>query len=255
MEWYIGASLELRAENQISVEDVQLYPNVSQKKVRCVVTVSNFGKKEKKGTLSFNPKILTDGRTLSSQLLTTSFRPGKNTITYDYDMGENTVLWNEFSPVCYQMDVILTQGKKTSAFSARFGMRNLSTSGSVLMNNGDRIYLRGTLECCIFPLTGTPPTDKEGWNKVFSVAKAYGLNHLRFHSWCPPQAAFEVADDMGFYLQVELPLWSLTVGKDTTANRFLDEEADRILRERRQPSFVLFNECRKSSLHFRTLTF
>lgn len=234
--------LELRAENQISVEDVQLYPNVSQKKVRCVVTVSNFGKKEKQGTLSFNPKILTDGRALSSQLLTTSFRPGKNTITYDYDMGENTVLWNEFSPVCYQMDVILTQGKKTSAFSARFGMRNLSTSGSVLMNNGDRIYLRGTLECCIFPLTGTPPTDKEGWNKVFSVAKAYGLNHLRFHSWCPPQAAFEVADDMGFYLQVELPLWSLTVGKDTTTNRFLHEEADRILKEYgNHPSFCLMS--------------
>lgn len=234
--------LELRAENRLSVEDVQLYPDVTRKTVRCIVTVSNLNKKEKKGTLTFSSKLLTDGKTLSLQSLSASFRPGKNTVMYDYDMGGDVVLWSEFSPVCYQMDVALKQGKKSSGFSARFGMRNLSTSGSVLMNNGERIYLRGTLECCIFPLTGTPPTDRAGWDKVFSVAKSYGLNHLRFHSWCPPRAAFEVADDMGFYLQVELPLWSLTVGKDTATNKFLYEETDRILKEYgNHPSFCLMS--------------
>ncbi|WP_455498444.1 sugar-binding domain-containing protein [Coprobacter sp.] len=234
--------LELRAENQISVEDIQLYPDIIRKKVHCVVTVSNFGKKEKKGTLLFTSKMLVGEKALPSRLLTASFRPGENIITYDYDMGNDPVLWSEFSPACYQMDVVLTQGKNTSGSSARFGMRNLSSSGSMLKNNGERIYLRGTLECCIFPLTGTPPTDREGWNKVFSVAKSYGLNHLRFHSWCPPRAAFEVADDMGFYLQVELPLWSLTVGKDAATNRFLYEETDRILKEYgNHPSFCLMS--------------
>src|SRR5690606_40332890 len=55
------------------------------------------------------------------------------------------------------------------------------------------VFLRGTLDCAIFPLTGYPPTDHEGWEKVFGTAKAYGLNHIRYHSWCPPKAAFEVA--------------------------------------------------------------
>ncbi|WP_297930911.1 sugar-binding domain-containing protein [uncultured Coprobacter sp.] len=234
--------LELRADNPVFIEDVQLYPDVARKKVHCVVTVQNAGKRDRKATLSFCPKMLVEEKKLSSRLLTASFHPGRNIITYDYVMDEDAVLWNEFSPVCYQMDVTLVQGKKSSDFSTRFGMRNLSTSGSVLMNNGDRIYLRGTLECCVFPLTGIPPTDREGWNKVFSVAKSYGLNHLRFHSWCPPRAAFEVADDMGFYLQVELPLWSLTVGKDTATNRFLYEEADRILKEYgNHPSFCLMS--------------
>lgn len=27
------------------------------------------------------------------------------------------------------------------------------------------------------------------------------MNYLRFHSYCPPDAAFRVADKMGFYLQ------------------------------------------------------
>lgn len=104
------------------------------------------------------------------------------------------------------------------------------------------MFLRGTLECCIFPLTGYPPTTKEGWLKVFRSAKEWGLNHLRFHSWCPPKAAFEVADSLGFYLQVELPLWSLTVGENLEMNQFLYNEAKRILSEYgNHPSFCFLS--------------
>ncbi|ULT28625.1 hypothetical protein KUH03_20255 [Sphingobacterium sp. E70] len=62
--------------------------------------------------------------------------------------------------------------------------------------------------------------DKAGWKKVFLTAKEWGLNHLRFHSWCPPEAAFAVADEMGFYLQVELPIWENNAGKDDAVLRF-----------------------------------
>ncbi len=66
--------------------------------------------------------------------------------------------------------------------------------------------------------------EKSGWLKVFTAARAYGLNHLRFHSWCPPAAAFEVADSLGFYLQVELPLWT-SVGDDKPTLDFLIQDA------------------------------
>jgi hypothetical protein len=33
----------------------------------------------------------------------------------------------------------------------------------------------------------------------------WGINHYRFHSWCPPAAAFEATDELGTYLQAELP--------------------------------------------------
>ena len=66
--------------------------------------------------------------------------------------------------------------------------------------------------------------------KVFTTAREYGLNHLRFHSWCPPEAAFRVADKMGFYCQVELPNWSLTVNKDSATAKFLYQEFDNIIR-------------------------
>src|SRR5690606_29315650 len=123
-----------------------------------------------------------------------------------------------------------------------FGLREITANNSEIQVNGRRVFMRGTLECAIFPLTGYPPMDKAGWMKAFNTAKAYGLNHLRFHSWCPPKAAFEAADEMGFYLQVELPLWSLTVGKDEGTNRFLEEEAVRIREEYgNHPSFCFWS--------------
>lgn len=134
--------------------------------------------------------------------------------------------WSEFSPRLYTLSVVA--GGQTSTVT--FGMRSFKAQGNRLLINGQPTFLRGTLECCIFPLTGTPPTDERGWMKVFTKAREYGLNHLRFHSWCPPEAAFRVADKMGFYCQVELPNWSLTVNKDSATARFLYNEFDNIIR-------------------------
>ena len=87
-------------------------------------------------------------------------------------------------------------------------MREIGTKGTQFTINDRPTFLRGTLECCIFPLTGYPPTDVEEWMRILEVAKAHGLNHMRFHSWCPPQAAFEAADRLGVILHAECPAWT-----------------------------------------------
>ena len=157
----------------------------------------------------------------------------------------NMKLWDEFTPNLYTLTATALQSVPqpkskrkvtsclspiTSHFSVSFGMRSFKAQGNRLLINGKPTFLRGTLECCIFPLTGTPPTDERGWMKVFTTAREYGLNHLRFHSWCPPEAAFRVADKMGFYCQVELPNWSLKVNQDSATAKFLYQEFDNIIR-------------------------
>ena len=141
-------------------------------------------------------------------------------------------LWSEFQPHLYAFTVtpLAASHAPLASKTVTFGMRSFKAQGNRLLINGQPTFLRGTLECCIFPLTGTPPTDERGWMKVFTTAREYGLNHLRFHSWCPPEAAFRVADKMGFYCQVELPNWSLTVNKDSATARFLYNEFDNIIR-------------------------
>ena len=42
-------------------------------------------------------------------------------------------------------------------------------------------------------------------DSIDDFTKAWGINHYRFHSWCPPKAAFEAADELGGYFQAELP--------------------------------------------------
>ncbi|MCK5000725.1 MAG: hypothetical protein KAS23_14380, partial [Anaerohalosphaera sp.] len=120
-----------------------------------------------------------------------------------------------------------------------FGMREFGVDGTQFTINGRKTFLRGTLECCIFPLTGYPAMDEEYWEKIITAAKAHGLNHIRFHSWCPPEAAFDVADRMGVYLQVECGGWG-AVGDGKPVDKFYYEEGDRILKYYgNHPSFVL----------------
>jgi hypothetical protein len=40
---------------------------------------------------------------------------------------------------------------------------------------------------------------------LLKISKSYGLNHYRFHSWFPPEAALEAADELGMYMAPELP--------------------------------------------------
>jgi hypothetical protein len=95
------------------------------------------------------------------------------------------------------------------------------------------------LECCIFPLTGYPSTDSAYWGKIYRRCKEFGLNHVRFHSWCPPEVAFEVADREGIYLQVECGGWT-TVGNGGYVDEWFYAESERIVREYgNHPSFCM----------------
>lgn len=92
-------------------------------------------------------------------------------------------------------------GKKSIAQKqTTLGFKNLSNTEAHLSFYARRVFLRGALDCNIFPLERHPPMERVGWLKVFNTAKTYGLNHILYHSWCPPEVAFEVADSMGFYL-------------------------------------------------------
>jgi len=151
------------------------------------------------------------------------------------DKPEALELWDEFNPNLYTVSITT----KTGSVSTNFGFKVVGSNNGDLTLNHQRIFLRGNLECVIFPLTGRPPMEKPEWANLIKQAKAYGLNHLRFHSWCPPKAAFEAADEAGFYVQVELPHWSLTVGEDANTTAFLKEEAHKMIKDYgNHPSFI-----------------
>lgn len=126
-----------------------------------------------------------------------------STLSCYLDFGSEMLLWDEFHPNLYQLKV--TAG--TDQYTTTFGMRDIQINGMQFTLNGHPIWMRGTVENCTFPLTGYPPTDTLSWRTIFQKCKDYGLNHIRFHSYCPPDAAFAAADELGLYLQPEGPSW------------------------------------------------
>lgn len=126
-----------------------------------------------------------------------------NETTYRLPLGSDTVRWDEFHPQLYTRTV----NYQGTSVNVTFGLRELKIDGARMLINNHPMYLRGTVGNCCFPETGYPPTDEASWERVLGQCKAWGINHIRFHSYCPPEAAFAVADRLGLYLQPEGPSW------------------------------------------------
>ncbi|MFE7507210.1 sugar-binding domain-containing protein [Promicromonospora sp. NPDC057488] len=168
-------------------------------------------------------------------------------VDVELPLGDDALTWDEFRPALYELTVELVTdvGGHEHRDVARtvFGLREVGVEDTQVTINGRRTFVRGTLESCVFPLTGYPPTDVDAWRRVIAVCQAHGLNLLRFHSWCPPEAAFVAADEAGLYLQVEGPVWAnqgAALGESRPVDAYLFEETRRILDAYgNHPSFIM----------------
>ena len=116
--------------------------------------------------------------------------------------------------------------------------KNFHIEGAHFYADGHPVFLRGKHDAAVWPLTGHVDMTVDGWMKYLGICTAYGINHVRFHSWCPPEAAFVAADKLGIYLQPELPFWGSFDDKDEKLMKFLHQEGENILREYgHHPSF------------------
>jgi len=239
----IVGMLELRAVDPVSIEDVQVYPDVDRKLVKVQLTISNVSGRPVQGVVRLKCPL----KTVPPSIAKTDqlFWAPKNRLVVATEVRlHEAQLWDEFSPRLYKLDVSI-EGRLgnvvfTDSRSVDFGMRKLEIRGTQFVLNGRPIFLRGTLECAIFPLTGYPPTDVPAWRRIFRVLKSYGLNFMRFHSWCPPEAAFAAADIEGVYLQPEGPEANIHIDRHAPVGQFMEQELRRIVRTYgNHPSFCL----------------
>lgn len=148
-------------------------------------------------------------------------------------------LWDEYTPTLYTFQIEI---RGNDSKTVRSGIRNFTTRGTQFVNNGRTVFLRGKNECGIFPLTGYASMEIDDWRRYFSTIRSYGLNHVRYHSWTPPKAAFIAADEAGVFLQPELPLWGTYRETDTVLISYMKQEGRRIIEEYgNHPSFVMFS--------------
>ncbi len=233
--------LVLRSTPRVWIDDVQVYPDLKQRTARVAVKLGNATGAPAQAALGARAACGTHECRVEPTRVAVA--PEGGTADLVLPLGEETQLWDEFSPKLYRLSVVLQAGGAEHRRELHFGMREFSTRGTQFTINGRPTLLRGTLECCIFPLTGYPPTDPAAWERIFAVLKAHGLNHMRFHSWCPPEAAFVAADRSGVYLHVECAAWAnqgSSIGDGRPVDQFITKEADRILRAYgNHPSFCM----------------
>ncbi len=132
----------------------------------------------------------------------------KSACTMTYSLGETAREWDEYDPNVYELTVyVLRDTHILCEKTSYFGLREFAHEGLKLLCNDKEIFLRGTHDGLIFPLTGYAPMDIESWIHIYGTSMEYGLNHYRYHTSCPPRAAFLAASYLGIYVEAELPFW------------------------------------------------
>ncbi|WP_080903928.1 sugar-binding domain-containing protein [Parabacteroides sp. Marseille-P3160] len=220
--------IELRATDPVWIRNVQVYRDHLR------VKVGNATGKGIKATIQKTPFFIPS-------------EGGEFKIPFDIAGQE----WNEFNPVMQQVEVFLKVGKYSDSKRVTYANSKLGIKDKQFTNNGVPFLLRGPVDECVYPLTGYPPMDKSDWLRILSICKAHGFNYLRFHSWCPPEAAFQAGDELGFYFQVELPLWTMDAphfGKHAERDQYITEELLHILETYgNHPSFALMGMGNESA--------
>ncbi len=236
----IIGEIELRTTPKIWIADLQVYPDLQQHLARVTVRVDKRSAAAENVPLDLSAFQGEQPLAAASTMLLVEGESTTHTI--NLPLSDDVKLWSEHEPNLCRVTATIS-GSSQHQRSATFGMREIQATGTEFQLNGRPILLRGTLECCIFPLTGFPPTDVDSWKRVIRQCQAFGLNHIRFHSWCPPDAAFQAADELGFYFQIECASWangSTSVGDGKPIDQWLYREADRILTAYgNHPSFLL----------------
>lgn len=238
----ILGKMKLIAVDPVYIDDIQVYPNIADKSVKVRLQINNDTKKAINGGAVF--KISGTNYSLSKEVQVVC----KDSVTFiesTIQLGKNIKLWDEFNPNLYTISCQLKTSDDKVNYqhekSATFGMREVKQGKNHVLINNRPVHLRGNVENAVFPKTGHAPVDDASWERIMLLMKEYGMNHLRFHSWCPPAAAFRMADKHGIYFEVEMPMWGKDAEPDEARYNFFRREIKAILKEYgNHPSFVLY---------------
>ena len=242
----IVGKIELRSTPLVWIEDLQVFPNLEY---RSIIVRGRIGNSSPRITsVQLSLMAFTQNRgggghgsgvtkiQIQVPLLGTNFET-------KLELSPDAASWDEFSPIRQNLSAIITDSNNNEKLDSQmiaFGLREITHNDKDLLINARPVNLRLTHDGGEFPITGYPAMDVESWKKIIQTCKDYGLNGIRFHSWCPPEAAFEAADELGFYLQPECGLWADFGSPEM--KQWLNDETARILAAYgNHPSFILLS--------------
>jgi len=242
--------IELSAAAPVRLGDLQGFPAADRGSVRVEFVIENGLAAPADAKLRL--ALLDGGEELAAVEHALRLEAGTSSLVKTLPVEAQVRGWDEFDPKTYTLVATLTAGGTIDELRRPLGFRQLRREKRHLYHDDRRIFLRGTLDCCVYPRTGHPPMTTPEWLEVLGTIREHGFNHVRFHSWCPPEAAFEAADQLGLYLQPETSFWvdnwtseiglkPKLLGFDEGVTEYVRSEIERISRAYgNHPSFAFF---------------
>jgi len=201
----IVGNMELLANDDLYISDVKTFPDITSDELRIEISVNSVSEEMTK--ITYEIISLSSGRIVLKSRCSYLVNPGENNFDLVLPLDGKLQKWSEFTPEVYILKTKIITKDQSDSFETEFGFYEVSHNGTNILINGQPVFLRGNLDCVHFPITGYASCDIQEWERIFRIYKEYGLNHARFHSWCPPEAAFKAANRIGIYLQVEASIW------------------------------------------------
>lgn len=248
----IVGKLTLEPLEPVTLKKIRVFPKPERTGVRVEYTLLNVRENPWSGEIRFSIQDKDGKEMLTPLLVPVTAKPGEDVADIQLSLKEEARPWDEFNTDRYRLTAELIGEKLNHRKDTLFGFREIARQGKHIAVNGRRIFLRGTVDCCVYPRTGHPPVTVDEWLRVLGAMRDYGMNHVRFHTWCPPDAAFEAADRLGMYLAPETALWvddwnlklgtcPKAVGHDEEVAEFIQSEMKRISDAYgNHPSFAFF---------------
>ncbi|MDQ0169245.1 sugar-binding domain-containing protein [Paenibacillus tundrae] len=209
----ITGKLELQFFERVFLDNIQVYPVLATRSFEIKALLV--------GELQGLKIVVSSVAVSADPVFTTEeqiFTPAMQEIQLRYKIGEDAMLWSDDEPNLYKLHIHLQDqnGNILDSNQVWTGLREFRAAGDKFTINGHKTFLRGKHDGLIFPLTGYAPTDVDEWIRILAISKSYGINHYRFHTCCPPEAAFIAADLLGIYMEPELPFWGTSFGEART---------------------------------------
>jgi beta-galactosidase len=240
-------SVDLILTGTPSILRMQAVPDIAGRKVRLVAEVQNSGPHTEVPVV-FTVREAKSGKIVGELKRERKLRLGDGEMrSVDVTIPiPDCRLWSPEDPFLYQASVDVG----TDSLSTRFGMRSFSFDRDTgrAMLNGRPYALRGT-NVCIYrffedPVRGDRPWREEWVRRLHRVFKSMNWNGARYCIGFPPETWYDIADEEGFLIQDEFPLWHLESAnwpKELTADELIAEYTEWMQERWNHPSVIIWD--------------
>ncbi|SHM26482.1 glycoside hydrolase family 2 protein [Roseibium suaedae] len=153
------------------------------------------------------------------------------------DLAVRPELWSPESPKLYK----LTVEAGGDAICDKVGFRRIERRGTDLFLNGEPLFLRG-ISVHEDDETKGKCTSEEDLRRRFADARDLGCNFLRLAHYPHHERAAEIADELGFLLWEEIPVyWAIDFANPATRRDAENQLRELIRRDRNRASVIIWS--------------